>query len=249
VIFTALHRYLGDAPGPLTDDMISRAIAQGLRETDDLDWKSELPPPGAIANSDFPKDIAAMANSGGGTLVFGVTEKEKAATGRKDTGELSERHESALRSAAVTAISPPIFGLGIDQLGEPGNHCVVVVIPPSVDGPHLIYRNDLFGAPLRNDADTVWMKERHLEAMYRARFDERRRSTEVLDTLYAEASAMRSVDSPAWIVAVAHPRLSPTLTERPDQTVARMAFEQADKNALVYVRRGSPRPLENVDRR
>lgn len=36
MVFTALHRYLGDAPGPLTEDMISRAIAQGLRETDDL---------------------------------------------------------------------------------------------------------------------------------------------------------------------------------------------------------------------
>lgn len=65
--FTALHRYLGDAPGLLTDDMIDRAIAQGLRETDDLDWKSELPPLSAIINSDFPKDVAAMANSGGGT--------------------------------------------------------------------------------------------------------------------------------------------------------------------------------------
>jgi predicted HTH transcriptional regulator len=85
--FTALHRYLGEAPSPLADDMIDRAIAQGLRETDDLDWKSELPPLGAIPNSDFPKDVAAMANSGGGTLVFGVTEKQKTATGRKDTGD------------------------------------------------------------------------------------------------------------------------------------------------------------------
>lgn len=65
--FTALHRHLGDPPGPLTDAMVDRAIGQGLRETDDLDWKSELPPLGAIPSSDFPKDVAAMANSGGGT--------------------------------------------------------------------------------------------------------------------------------------------------------------------------------------
>lgn len=246
--FTALHRYLGDAPGPLTDDMIDRAVAQGLRETDDLDWKSELPPPSAITNSDFPKDVAAMANSGGGTLVFGVTEREKAAVGRKDIGGLHERHERALRSAAVTAISPPIFGLGVVQVGEPGNQCVVVVIPPSLDGPHLIYKNDYFGAPLRNNADTVWMKERQVEAMYRARFDERRRSTEILDRLYAEAAAMRSPDGPAWIVAVAHPRLPSTPTKRLDQMGARVALEQAGKNALVYVGRGSTHPLENTDR-
>lgn len=246
--FTALHRLLGDAPGPLTDAMINRAIDQGLRETDDLDWKSGLAPLGAIANSDFPKDVAAMANAGGGTLVFGVTETQKAASGREDTGELTERYESALRSAAVTAISPPIFGLEIVQVGDPGNRCVVVVIPPSVDGPHLIYRNDFFGAPLRNNADTVWMKERQIEVMYRARFDGHRRSTETLDKIYTEAAAMRSPDSPAWLVAVAHPRLPLTGAERPTQARARMALEEAGKKALVFVGRGSRHPIENTDR-
>lgn len=90
--FTSLHRYLGDAPGPLTGAMIDRAIAKRLREADDLDWKSKLPPLGAVPNSDFPKDVAAMANSGGGALVFGVTENEGAANGRRDTGELGERY-------------------------------------------------------------------------------------------------------------------------------------------------------------
>lgn len=246
--FTALHRYLGDPPGPLADDMIERAISQGLREREDLDWKSELPPLGAIPNSDFPKDVAAMANSGGGTLVFGVTESQKAAVGRRDTGELSENYERGLRSAAVTAISPPIFGLDVVQLGESGNQCVVVVIPPSVDGPHLIYKKEYFAAPIRNDADTVWMKERQIEAMYRARFDERRRSTEVLEKIYSESASMRSPESPAWIVAVAHPRLPSTVTNRPDQTAARAALEEAGKNALVFVGRGSLHPLENVDR-
>lgn len=246
--FTALHRHLGDPPGPLTDDMIERAVAQELHETDDLDWKSELPPLGAIPSSDFPKDVAAMANSGGGTLVFGVTEAHRAASGRKDTGELTEGYERGLRSAAVTAVSPPIFGLVVVQLGDPGNQCVVVVIPPSVDGPHLIYKKDYFGAPIRNDADTVWMKERQIETMYRARFDDRRRSAEALDKLYSESAAMRSPDGPAWIVAVAHPRLPSALPNRPDQTVARMAFEEACKNALVYVGRTRQHPLEKVDR-
>jgi hypothetical protein len=44
---------------------------------------------------------------------------------------------------------------------------MVVVVPASTEGPHLIYRDDLFGAPIRNDADTEWMKERQIDAMYR----------------------------------------------------------------------------------
>lgn len=143
--------------------MIDMAVEQGLMETADLDWKSALPPARALTLGDFPKDIAAMANSGGGVIVFGVEEEGKAAQRRVDVGELDERHESALRHAAVSAIAPPVFGLEIERLGEEGVRCVAVIVPASTDGPHLVYRNELFGAPVRNDADTVWMKERDIE--------------------------------------------------------------------------------------
>jgi hypothetical protein len=63
--FTALHRLLGRPPGPLTDEMIDEAVSQGVAETDDLDWKSSLPPASGLPQTDFPKDIAAMANSMG----------------------------------------------------------------------------------------------------------------------------------------------------------------------------------------
>ena len=187
--FTALHRLLGRPPGPLTDEMIDEAVSQGVAETDDLDCKSSLPPASGLPQTDFPKDIAAMANSGGGVIAYGVTEQGKQATGRTDTGELTEGHERSLRSVAVTAITPPVFGLGIHQLGTTGNQCVVIVVPASADGPHLIYKNDYFAAPIRNNADTVWMKERQIEAMYRARFDERRHAAEALDHLYGELIA------------------------------------------------------------
>ena len=63
--FTALHRSLGIGPGPLTDELLDAAVAAGVTETDDLDWKSELPPAKGLPLTDFPKDVAAMANSGG----------------------------------------------------------------------------------------------------------------------------------------------------------------------------------------
>jgi predicted HTH transcriptional regulator len=169
--FTALHRALGVSPGPLTDEQLEAAVRGGVVETNDLDWKAELPPAKGLPQTDFPKDVAAMANSGGGVIVFGVRESQKAATARVDVGEFDETYERSLRSAAITASSPPVFGLDVHRLGAEGERAVVVEIPASVDGPHLIYRNDFFGAPVRNDSDTVWMKERQIEAMYRARFD------------------------------------------------------------------------------
>jgi len=158
--FTELHRALGVTPGPLTDELLSDAVAAGVVEADGLDWKSELPAAKGIPQTDFPKDVAAMANSGGGVIVYGVREAQKAATERIDVGELDEAHERSLRSAAITAITPPVFGLNVLRLGTEGNRAVVVEVPASVDGPHLIYKNDYFAAPVRNDSEPVrkWLR-------------------------------------------------------------------------------------------
>src|SRR5699024_10573333 len=115
-------------------------------------------------------------------------------------------YERTMHSLAITAITPPVFGLKIHKVGSEPTRAVVVEVPASVDGPHLIFRNEYFGAPIRNDADTVWMKERQIEAMYRARFDERRHTTEALDRLYEDAAIGRRTDT-TWMVAVAHPRV------------------------------------------
>lgn len=244
--FTAVHRAAGVVPGPLTDEILNAAVEAGAVEASDLDWKSKLPPLKGLPQTDFPKDVAAMANSGGGAIVFGVTETQKAATGRVDVGPLDEVHERALHSAAVTAISPPVFGLTVHRLGSEGSRAVVVEVPASVDGPHLIYRNEYFGAPVRNDADTVWMKERQIEAMYRARFEERRHATEALDELFAGAAAGRDAETRAWLVAVAHPRL-PRFGGRLTRQRAREVLEEASKLAPVYAGGQGIHPLQSVD--
>ncbi|WP_280331415.1 ATP-binding protein [Nocardia wallacei] len=245
--FTALHRLLGLSPGPLTDDMIDDAVAQQVAETDDLDFKDKLPPKKKVFESDFPKDVAAMANTGGGVLVFGVEEVNKAAVKRCDAGELDENWERTLRRAAITAISPPIFGLKVSRLGETNMRAVAVVVPASIDGPHLIYRGEYFGAPVRNDADTEWMKERQIEARYRARFDERRHSAEALTSMYEELAAGRDIEAQAWVIAVARPRISVFRQSRMTRDEASSLFDRGGRQALVYADRGGFHPLEFVD--
>lgn len=244
--FTALHRALGAGPGPLTEEMLDQAVAAGVSESEDLDWKSALPAARNLSQGEFPKDVAAMANSGGGLIVYGVTEEEKRATGRVDVGVLDENHERSLRSAAVTAISPPLFGLTVHQIGEEGSRAVIVEVPASPEVPHLIYRNELFGAPVRNDADTVWMKERQIEAMYRERFGERRRATEGLAALYDDAAGGRE-PARSWLVAVARPRL-PRVAQRLNGQEARDILRRSGDLALFYSSRATIHPLESVDR-
>jgi hypothetical protein len=244
--FTPLHQALGIEPGPITDDVLDAAVVAGVKESDGLDWKAELPPAKGLSQTDFPKDIAAMANGAGGVIVFGVSETQKAASGRVDIGDFDEAYERALHSVAVTAISPPVFGLNVHRLGQEGKRAVVVEVPASVDGPHLIYRNQYFGAPIRNDSDTVWMKERQIEAMYRARFEERRHASEALDALFAEASTGRDTERRAWLTAVGHPRV-PRIGHRLPREKAKSLLAVSDKLALQYASRGGIHPLESVD--
>lgn len=74
--WTRLHEHLGCPPGPLTFDMVRQAAADNLEESDDLDWKEMLPqPPRDGRWNEFAKDVAAMANTRGGLIIFGVQDK------------------------------------------------------------------------------------------------------------------------------------------------------------------------------
>ena len=64
--FTAIHRLLGREPGPITDEMVDAAVENGVKETDDLDWKSELPPAKGLPQADYPK--VALSTRSGPTL-------------------------------------------------------------------------------------------------------------------------------------------------------------------------------------
>ena len=211
-------------------------------ENDALDWKSAFPN-GKLAQSDFPKDVAAMANAGGGVIVYGVKESEKAATERVHVN-CDENQERTVHSAAVSAISPPVFGLKVVKLGT-NPQSVVVIVPNSVDGPHLIYKGEYFGAPLRNDSDTVWMKEREVAAAYRARFDEQRRSDEALESLYDEVLAGRNTDQRAWLIAVARPRV-PGIVARPTRDQARTVLRSTENIVFGFSTQGD-HPLAGVD--
>lgn len=133
--------------------MIEDAVSQRLPETGDLDWKSALPPEARFALSDIVKDMAAMANSGGGTIVFGVSETDKRAVGRQDAGELNEGYERTLRRVAYTAITPPIRGIHVERIAGDGPRAIAIVIPDSPDAPHLVYRD---GHSFRAPAHSRW---------------------------------------------------------------------------------------------
>lgn len=244
--FTALHRHLGRPSGPITEDMIDQAVAGGFMETDDLDWKSELPARKDLRNHDFVKDVAAMANSGGGVIVFGVEEVGKAATSRCHAGDFDEAFERSIGQATIGAITPPVFGVRCHVVGDADNLAVVVEIPPSQETPHLVYRNEYFGAPRRNGPDTVWMKERQVEAAYRSRFDARRHAGEALRAMLDEAAIEGAPQDVAYLIAAAEP-LHGRVGEQPSRDVARKVFSLAKHKSDRFAGDHGRHPLGWLD--
>lgn len=242
--YSPLHARLGYARGPLSSEMIDEAVGAGIREGRDLDWKRQLP--SKPSESDFPKDVAAMANSGGGLLVYGVVEAEKAASGRFDVGGVDERMERTLRAAAASRISPPVLNLQISQLVKDGPTALAILVPASVDGPHLVFNNQLFGAPYRNDADTGWMTEAQLAAAYRSRFEMQRQNQSELERLYEATRARAREEERVWLVAVARRRALPISRGR--LTVEAAASDaQMARTTASRLRRDIASPLQRID--
>ena len=245
--FTPLHRALGEPAGPITFDMLQRAIKAGVAENDELDWKRNLPEQSKFKDSDHIKDIAAMANSGGGMIIFGVAEQQKKATEWSGSScVINESYERTIRQAAWSKISPPVLNLTMDTVTGPGGQSAAwLLIPPSDDVPHLEFKKDYFRAPIRNGADTEFLSERQIEAMYRARFDAHSRAEHEMDELCRRTMEGHAADQYAWLVAVGRPTVRSNRPLSREEVVRIML--QAEEHLAALSRHDRPFFFQAVD--
>lgn len=213
-MFTPIHRALGLEPGDLTLELIEKAIEAGLEETSDLDWKKDPYNPLKPAWFDeVAKDIAAMANSGGGWIVFGVAEEE----GSKNNGafsinpiQWSAADEQRILQTAYGKIGPPVTGLEFFKIpcGENPNEGYVVLmhIPDSAEAPHFAKKgDDAFVAPQRNGPHTVFMTDRDIERGFRERFQRGVEQEKTLQDYFEQATAALSPRHGVFLAIAAVP--------------------------------------------
>lgn len=217
-MFTPIHRALGLEPGNLTMNDINQVIAEKVEETADLDWKKKFY---GIQNNavmeEVAKDIAAMANSGGGWIVFGIKEDgENNAASSVNPIQWSADNERQIRNIAYSKIGPPVVGIEFSKIpcGEnPDDGYVVLMhIPDSVDAPHFARKgDDAFRAPWRNGPHTEFMTERDIERGFRERFQRGVEQEKTLQGYFEQATEALNPEEGVFLAIAAVP-VSPKIS-------------------------------------
>lgn len=220
-MFTPIHRELGFPPGELTLSILEQAIDNRVEETIDLDWKRSLynhRQPGWA--DEAAKDIAAMANSGGGWIFFGVAEnpENNAAAGISPIHWNSDIEQRMLR-VSYAKIGPPVLGIQFFPIpvtdSANGGFVVAMRVPDSHDAPHFAKKgNDAFVAPRRNGPHTVFMSDREIERGFRERFQYADDQKRLLQDRFVEASEMLNSKDGVFLAIAAIP-LEPAFSLAP----------------------------------
>lgn len=207
-MFTPIHRALGLEPGDVTWQMLEQSVEQKVEETADLDWKRsvyDIRDP--HWQDEAAKDIAAMANSGGGYIVFGVAEDgaANAASAIRPVEWNADKQQRLLR-AAYARIGPPVLGLEFIPVSSDGGQIVLLRVPDSPDAPHFARKGDVaLVAPRRNGPHTVFMSDREIERGFRERFQQAEDRERELQTAFERAGHGINPEQGVCIVMAALP--------------------------------------------
>ncbi|GMA42175.1 hypothetical protein GCM10025883_42200 [Mobilicoccus caccae] len=225
-ILTPLHRALGREAAPLDLSILREAIDSSIAEAADLDWKKELPHAKSDdAGDEFAKDVAAMANSGGGWIVYGVGEDGHSRASDICPVRWDSSESKRLRALAYGRVYPPAVGVDFEVVEVEGGAVVAMRVPDSAEAPHFArYRQNALRAPQRNGPETVFMSEREIERAYAARFARRRAWHDDMQDLFGATARASARSRLICGVLVARPAEPSPRGVRIDKSLAQTIF-------------------------
>lgn len=227
ILFSSIHAALG-VTGPLDYALVRRAVEERVAEDEHLDWKRTLPSDG----DEVAKDVAALANSRGGLLVYGVAEDQATARAAAPMPvSLAEAEQRRIRSWLGTRVNPMVAGVEFIPLPSPESDTdgfLVVSVPESPDAPHLVGKDNAVACPYRVGAQTLWMREWDLERAYRQRFERRASDETRLSELIEHVRDQVDLNNGCWLVGAARPSiLVPETLPVPDSRAAVRVIERS----------------------
>lgn len=128
-----------------TEADIQRLVAEQEAEGPHLDLKREPPGGGDKARHELAADVSALANSGGGDVVYGIDEdaEGRAALVIPFTGNADQEILRILDQLA-NSVEPRLPGVQAHAVAVTGGSVLVVRAPQSWAGPHRVRTNQHF---------------------------------------------------------------------------------------------------------
>ncbi|MEU5976359.1 ATP-binding protein [Streptomyces sp. NPDC047315] len=163
-----LRTLLGAAPGEASyAQFLSLIDNPNAQEGPDLDFKGEQYRKGSEAAGELAKDVAALANAAGGTLILGLREDRATSIPAHANPEpLTDRLRKSYRETLILRLDPPvdcdIHFIAENPAAAALVGLVVISVPPSARGPHAVVgttdlRDGTLRFPYRNDNHTAHM--------------------------------------------------------------------------------------------
>jgi predicted HTH transcriptional regulator len=152
-------------------DGIIACIQDRMPESDSLDYKATLNIRTQSERIELAKDMSSFANELGGTIIYGVPEKEENGVpvpmplqdcGIQIDPGLTEQAENILLDS-IRPVLPNIFVKTVDVPGAKGKHLVVVHHPVSWNKPHMVEAYNVRRYFRRGNYRAVLMSEREIE--------------------------------------------------------------------------------------
>ncbi len=204
-------------------DIITAAASGGLEESVTFDAKREIP----AKNLDTAKDVAALANTAGGVLLYGVDEDTSGRPTVLTPITLAGQRERIEQIIRTSIDEVPNFSLSaIQTSNDPLTGYLILLVPPSERAPHMVIvkgEQRFYG---RGETSNYVLSQAEVARLYE------RRRTVVSDLLPALEKVVQAVPPPGDQFAHLHVLVRPVLGR--DDILNKALAPQQDHRKLLH---------------
>ncbi len=164
------QQILGSPVQSVTETALESLVSNSVPESHRLEYKSQLPGIAADDRLEFVRDLAAMANGGGGIIIFGIRDENEVAA--ELTPVPLGRQVTRLQQLATQYLAPlPGFAtLEISSAQNDNAGYLVLEVENVPQRPYAVVEGGTLGFYLRVERTRRSMSEAEVERLYRERF-------------------------------------------------------------------------------
>ncbi|PWK33499.1 AlbA family DNA-binding domain-containing protein [Cupriavidus plantarum] len=194
---------------PYTLEEVQQFVIDSANESQTLEFKQRLPLKDHDARAEFAKDVSAMANAEGGSILYGIAEAKGCASALHPiTDEAFDHARRRLQQTLSSAVEPAALPVTFHEIRcDNGGYVLEVQVERSAGGPHRVIEDGRSHFYVRTPTQVTSMRYDELREAFNAseraadRF--RRWRQQLDDMVYSDATRWTLCPGPKAVLLVA----------------------------------------------